>query len=195
MGDVVIVNYSAGNIFSVQTACRRLGYESVISDSPGVITGAAKVIIPGVGSSGSAMESLESAGLTCLIPRLNQPVLGICLGMQLMYSRLDESDDTGLKIFDGRVSLFPPSELPVPHMGWNRIFNLKGPLFSGIDEGEWFYFVHSYMAPAEEDTIALCNYGGPFTAAAARDNFFGCQFHPEKSGEAGQRVIKNFLEI
>ena len=195
MDDIVIINYSAGNIFSVQTACRRLGYEPVISDSPGVIAGAAKVIIPGVGSSGSAMESLRSAGLTCLIPRLTRPVLGICLGMQLMYSRLDESDDTGLKIFEGSVSLFPPSELPVPHMAWNRATNLKGPLFRGIDDGEWFYFVHSYMAAVGNETIASCNYGESFAAAASRDNFFGCQFHPEKSGDAGLRVIKNFLEL
>lgn len=195
MDDIVIINYSAGNIFSVQTACRRLGFEPVISDSPGVIAGAAKVIIPGVGSSGSAMESLRSAGLTCMIPRLTRPVLGICLGMQLMYSRLDESDETGLKIFDGRVSLFPSSELPVPHMAWNRATNLKGPLFRGIDDGEWFYFVHSYMAPVGNETIASCNYGESFAAAASRDNFFGCQFHPEKSGDAGLRVIKNFLEL
>jgi len=195
MDDIVIINYSAGNIFSVQTACRRLGYDPVITDSPGVIAGAAKVIIPGVGSSGPAMDSLRSTGLSCLIPRLIQPVLGICLGMQLMYSRLDESDATGLKIFDGRVSLFPSSELPVPHMSWNRATNLKGPLFKGINDGEWFYFVHSYMAPVGNETIASCNYGESFAAAASRENFFGCQFHPEKSGDAGLRVIKNFLEL
>ncbi len=195
MDNIVIINYSAGNIFSVQTACRRLGYEPVISDSPGVIAGADKVIIPGVGSSGPAMESLRNAGLTCLIPRLTQPVLGICLGMQLMYSWLEESDEAGLKIFGGGVSLFHSSELPVPHMAWNRATKLKGPLFKGIGDGEWFYFVHSYKASVGDETIASCSYGEPFAAAASRDNFFGCQFHPEKSGSAGQHVIKNFLEL
>ncbi|MFO7573859.1 MAG: imidazole glycerol phosphate synthase subunit HisH [Bacteroidales bacterium] len=193
--DIVIINYSAGNLFSVQTACRRLGYEPVITDSPGVIAGAAKIIVPGVGSSGSAMESLRSAGLSCLIPRLTQPVLGICLGMQLMYSQLDESDEKGLKIFDGRVKLFGSSGLPVPHMGWNRVTGLKGPIFKGVEDNEWFYFVHSYMAPVGSETIAACNYGEHFAASASRDNFFGCQFHPEKSGDAGLRVIKNFLEL
>ncbi len=195
MDDIVIINYSAGNIFSVQTACRRLGYEPVISDSPGVIAGAAKVIIPGVGNSGMAMESLRIKGLSCLIPRLTQPVLGICLGMQIMYSWLEESDEAGLKIFDGRVTLFPVSELPVPHMGWNRATNLKGPLFRGIDDGEWLYFVHSYFASVGSETIADCRYGDSFAAAASRDNFYGCQFHPEKSGDAGLQILKNFLEL
>jgi len=193
--DIVIVNYSAGNLFSVQTACNRLGYTAVVSSSPGVIAGAAKVIVPGVGNSGIAMESLRSAGLTCLLPRLTQPVLGICLGMQIMFSYLEESVEPGLGIIDGSVTKFPAGELPVPQMGWNRISNLKSPLFKGIDNGEWFYFVHSYMAGTSGDTIATCNYGEDFTAAAGRDNFFGCQFHPEKSGEAGSRVLKNFLEL
>jgi imidazole glycerol-phosphate synthase subunit HisH len=195
MSSIVIVNYSAGNIFSVQTACSRLGYETVVSSSPAVIAGADKVIIPGVGNSGIAMDSLREAGLSCLVPRLTQPVLGICLGMQLFYSFLEESDEPGLKIVPRSVDRFPVGALPVPHMGWNRVTSLKGPLFKGIDEGEWFYFVHSFRALADENSAALTNYGEFFTAAVARNNFFGCQFHPEKSGEAGSRVLKNFLEL
>lgn len=195
MSDTVIINYSAGNIFSVQTACRRLGYDTTVSSSPGVIAGAARVIIPGVGNSSIAMESLRTAGLTCLIPRLTQPVLGICLGMQIMYKFLDESEEPGLKVIDGNVDRFPKGELPVPHMGWNRVTDLKGPLFRGIDEGEWFYFVHSFKAEVNDNTIASSSYGVPFTAAAGRDNFYGCQFHPEKSGEAGSRILKNFFEL
>lgn len=193
--EVVIVNYSAGNIFSVETALRRLGVEAVVSADPAVIEAAGKVIIPGVGNSGIAMESLRVSQLAGLLTRLSQPVLGICLGMQLMYEWLDESDEAGLGIIPGRVSRFTVEELPVPHMAWNRIYNLKGPLFSGVKEGEWVYFVHSYMAAAGDETIATCSYGVPFTAAAGRDNFYGCQFHPEKSGEAGQRIINNFIEL
>lgn len=193
--EIVIVNYQAGNLFSVQTACSRLGYSTVVSSSPAVIAGADKVIIPGVGNSGIAMSSLREAGLACILPRLTQPVLGICLGMQIMYSHLEESDEAGLGIISGSVKKFPTGELPVPHMGWNRITGLTGPLFRDIDDGEWFYFVHSYMVDIGDNTIATCNYGSNFTAAAGRDNFFGCQFHPEKSGEAGSRVLKNFLEL
>jgi len=193
--DIVIVNYQAGNLFSVQTAIGRLGYEAVVSSSPEVIAAAGRVIIPGVGNSGMAMKSMRSAGLDALLPRLTQPVLGICLGMQIMFSYLEESDESGMGIVNGSVKKFPRGELPVPHMGWNRVRDLKGPLFKGIEAGEWFYFVHSYMAEPVSDTIAGCGYGVNFTAAVGRDNFFGCQFHPEKSGEAGSRVLKNFLEL
>jgi imidazole glycerol-phosphate synthase subunit HisH len=195
MTKIVIVNYSAGNIFSVQTACRRLGYETVVSSSSEVIAGADKVIIPGVGNSGIAMESLREAGLSSLIPQLKQPVLGICLGMQLFYSYLEESAEPGLNIVPGSVDRFPAGNLPVPNMGWSRTLSLKGPLFKEIKEGEWFYFVHSFRALADENSVALGNYGEMFTAAVSRDNFFGCQFHPEKSGEAGSRVLKNFIEL
>lgn len=195
MEKIVIINYSAGNIFSVQNACSRLGYETEVSSSPEVIAEAGRVIIPGVGNSGIAMESLREAGLVDLLPRLTQPVLGICLGMQIMYSYLDESDEPGLGIINGTVGRFPRGDLPVPQMGWNRAFDLNGPLFRGIAEGEWFYFVHSFRAVVDSNTIASCTYGEPFTAAAGRDNFYGCQFHPEKSGQAGLIVLKNFLEL
>ncbi len=192
---VAIVNYQAGNIFSVVTACRRLGYNPVVTSSPGTLAGASKVILPGVGNASAAIDSLSDNALLCLLPRLQQPLLGVCLGMQLLFTHLEESGSAGLSVVGGSVTRFSTTKLPVPHMGWNRTSGLRGDLFRGFGSEEWFYFVHSYMAPPVASTAAVTWYGEPFTAALQYNNFFGCQFHPEKSGEAGMQVLKNFLQL
>lgn len=258
--DIAIIDYGAGNLFSIAAACRRLQYDVTVTSDPEIIEESSRVIFPGVGNAAAAREALDRSGLAPLIPQLTMPVLGICLGMQMMTRRSDEGDTTGLSIFScdvrefnsdaaacfnlpGRsgdsVSADKPhygsittdnapykagsgirgsgnggsgngesvkagsgkgksgSEdlLKVPHMGWNRAYDLKGPLFKGISTGAWLYFVHSYYAPLCEQSAAVTSYGIPFSAALWRDNFFGCQFHPEKSGETGIQILKNFLEL
>jgi glutamine amidotransferase len=193
MKEVVIIKYGAGNLFSVRAAVERLGYPAIITDDPAVIRSASRVIFPGVGQARSAMEQLRARGLERLIPSLSVPVMGICLGMQLMCARSEEGDAPGLGIFQMEVKRFPEG-YKIPHVGWNRIERLSLPLFDGVGEGAWVYFVHSYYVPAAPSTVAECTYHAPFSAAIRCRNFFGCQFHPEKSGEAGERVIRNFLE-
>lgn len=195
---IAIIDYGAGNLFSVAGACKKLGYDPVLTDDADIIAGSDRVIFPGVGNAVSAARSLEAKGLDKVIPSLRQPVLGICLGMQMMMEASDEGNTRGMGIFKGRVKNFRERDaipLKVPHMGWNIIDKLQGPLFKGIDEDTAMYFVHSYYVPANEYTVAAGYYGGSFTAAMARDNFFGCQFHPEKSGEKGIRVLNNFLTL
>ena len=197
MSGVAIVDSGGANIASLIFALRRLGREASLTRDPAVIAGASHVLLPGVGAAGAAMARLDETGLSGLLPRLSQPVLGICLGMQLLFEASSEGDTPCLGILPGRADPFPASpERPVPHMGWNRAVPGSGdPLFAGLEDGAWFYFVHSYAVGPGECTIAATDYGGEFTAAARRDNFFGTQFHPERSSAAGSRVLANFLAM
>jgi glutamine amidotransferase len=191
---VVIVRYNAGNILSVKYALRRLGVDPVISDDPEILRKADHVIFPGVGEAGSAMEYLERNGLVEVLRELSQPFLGICLGLQLMCHHTEENDTNGLNIFNCTVRKFPPAE-KVPHMGWNSLENLQGPLFNGITENSYVYYVHSYYADICEHSSALCKYILPFSAALQKDNYFAVQFHPEKSGPVGEKILRNFLRL
>lgn len=194
---ITIVKYNAGNIQSVLYALGRLGVEAVWTDDPDELRRADKVIFPGVGEASTAMAYLRANGLAELLPTLTQPVLGICLGLQLFCRYSEENDTTCMGVFDVDVLKFNP--LPaapkVPHMGWNTITDLKGPLFEGINEGDYCYFVHSFYAGLSPDTAAICDYGIPFSAGLQKDNFYAVQFHPEKSGSAGLKILQNFLSI
>lgn len=194
---IAIVKYNAGNIFSVYCALKRLGYEAVLTDDPEVLRSADKVIFPGVGEARAAMEHLNATGLSDVIKSLTQPVLGICIGMQLLCKHSEESDVDCLGIFDTNIVRFNPSdkELKVPQMGWNQIKSLKTDLFKDIDDGSYVYYVHSYHAPLCEYTIAQTDYDGLYSAALHKDNFYATQFHPEKSGSIGEQLLKNFLEL
>lgn len=191
---IVIIDYGAGNTFSVSMALKRLGAVAEISSDREVIRQAERVIFPGVGQASAAMEKLRAAGLDLLLPQLKVPVLGICLGMQLMCRSTEEENTAGLGIFPAEVKKFSGNH-KIPHMGWNNISNLKTNLFKGVASGTWMYFVHSYYVPVNEHGVADCEYGPVFAAAIRKDNFYGCQFHPEKSAGAGERVLKNFLDL
>lgn len=193
----VIIKYNAGNIRSVDYALKRLGVEAEITADKESIMSADKVIFPGVGEGETTMQHLKNEGLDGLIKELRQPVLGICLGMQLMCRYSEEGNTNGLGIFDTDVKLFVPNKHQdkVPHMGWNTLEKVCSPLFKGFAEEEYVYFVHSYYVPVNEFTAAQTNYILPFSAALHKDNFYATQFHPEKSGPVGERILKNFLEI
>jgi len=191
---IAIVKYNAGNVRSVLNALQRLGVEAVVTDDPAILKSAEKVIFPGVGEAGTAMKYLRERALDKVLTGLTQPFLGICLGMQLMCSHSEEGDTPGLGIFPEKVRRFPEGE-KVPHMGWNELENLKSPLMDNLPPGSDVYFVHSYFAEAGPDCIATTTYGLPFAAAMAKENFYGVQFHPEKSGEVGRRILGNFLSI
>lgn len=190
---LIIIDYGAGNIQSIKFAFERLGIKAVLSNDADVIKRAAKVIFPGVGEASSAMKKLRQSGLHDLIPTLRQPVLGICLGMQLMCNSSEEGNTKGLEIFDVDVVKFK-DDVKIPHIGWNRIEQLKSPLFKGLTE-DFIYMVHSFYAPTTEETIGKCSYGLEYSAALQKDNFFGVQFHPEKSGPYGAEILKNFLDL
>lgn len=192
--DVVVIDYGAGNLFSVVTALKKLNCKVVCSCDPAVICAAERIIFPGVGQASAAMKQLKVSGLERIIPNLKMPVLGICLGMQLMCRKTEEENTTGLNIFPLEVRQFA-GDCKIPHMGWNNIRELQSGLFRGIKPGEWMYFVHSYRLPRSEYDIAVCDYGHSFAAAVRKDNFYGCQFHPEKSSEAGEKILKNFLML
>jgi len=191
---IVIINYGAGNIQSILFAIERLGYKAVLSNNPDEIKAADKVIFPGVGEASYAMKMLKESGLDTLIPILKQPVLGICLGMQLMCNYSEEGDTKGLGIFDVDVVKFS-SKVKVPQMGWNNIYNLKSDLFKGIAENEYMYLVHSFYAALCDETIATTNYELEYSSALENKNFYGTQFHPEKSGDVGEQILGNFLKL
>jgi len=190
----LIVRTGAGNLFSLAAALERIGVNAEITDSPEQLTVADRVILPGVGEARSAMDFLAERGLDEAIARLTVPVLGICLGMQLLCRMSEERNTPGLGVFDLTVQRFR-GEGKVPHTGWNRISDFYGPLFHGLENGAWVYFVHAYRAGLSLCTIAACTYMGDFSAALAKDNYFGVQFHPEKSGAAGQRLLENFCSL
>jgi len=191
---IAIIKYNAGNIRSVENALSRLGYKCSVTDDRDEIMNAEKVILPGVGEASSAMNYLRERKLDMLIASLSQPVLGICLGLQLMCSYSEEGKTRCLDIFDAAVKLFPGTD-KVPHMGWNNFNSLKGEIFNGISPGDDVYYVHSYYAEVCPCTSAICSYILPFSAAMKKDNFYATQFHPEKSADIGERILKNFLEL
>jgi imidazole glycerol-phosphate synthase subunit HisH len=191
--EIAVVKYNAGNIRSVLFALERIGAKGVVTDDPDLIRSADKVIFPGVGEASSAMKYLHEHGMTTLITSLKQPVLGICLGMQLMCKFSEEGNTECLGIFDKRVRRFRGSK--VPHVGWNTLAAGDSPLFRGLPENAFMYFVHSYFVEKGTDTIAVTDYEGEFSAALRKDNFYAVQFHPEKSGKDGERILRNFLDL
>ena len=193
---IAIIDYKMGNLRSVENALKRLGAEFCITAGPAVIRAADKVLLPGVGNAAEAMHNLREAGLVEVIRSLRRPVLGICVGMQVMCRHSEEGDVECLNIFDARVKRFKPApDLKVPHMGWNQIGNLETKLFKGLEGGSYVYFVHSYYPELCPDTIATARHGVMFSAALKYENFYGTQFHPEKSGDVGERIIENFLKL
>ena len=192
--DVAIIKYNAGNIGSVANALQRIGLEANVTDSPEEIRKADKVIFPGVGEAGTTMKYLRETGLDRVISTLEQPTLGICLGMQLMCSHSEEGDTPGLGIFKEKVKLFRGS-FKVPHMGWNEIQISEDSLLKGLSDPAYFYFVHSYYCELGAETCAVCEYEIPFSAYLQKDNFYAVQFHPEKSGPLGAVLLKNFIEL
>lgn len=191
---IAIVKYNAGNTCSVQNALLRLGYEAVITDDENLLRNADKVIFPGVGEASTAMSYLRERGLDQVIISLKQPVLGICLGLQLMCKHSEEGDVNCLGIFDNKVKKFPDLEI-VPHMGWNNFTTVKGMLMKHVEAQNDVYYVHNYFADLSDDTTAVCNYINPFSAVLEKDNFFATQFHPEKSADIGEQILKNFLKL
>jgi len=191
---IAIIDYNAGNISSVQNALNRLGYGSIVTRNKEEILKADKVILPGVGEAGTAMNYLIEFELDGFIKELKQPFLGICLGMQLMCNSSEEGDTKCLGIFNSEVKRFPPKE-KVPHMGWNNINVLNGGLVNEIETDSDVYFVHSYYAELCNETSSQCDYILPFSASLEKDNFYGTQFHPEKSADNGEQILKNFLEL
>ncbi|MDC8004379.1 imidazole glycerol phosphate synthase subunit HisH [Aureisphaera galaxeae] len=189
-----IIDYGAGNIQSILFALSRLGFEATLSADADEIRNSDKVIFPGVGEASSAMDKLKATGLDEVIPELKQPVLGICLGMQLMCRSSEEGNTDGLGIFDVEVRRFS-QKVKVPQVGWNTIFGYNSSLFNGISENEYMYLVHSFYAPVSNDTIALSEYETEYSVALQKNNFYGVQFHPEKSSKAGAQLLKNFLEL
>lgn len=190
--NVAVVRYNAGNIHSVRHALNRLGIEPDVTDDPETLRAADRVIFPGVGEASSAMRYLAARGLDTVIAELQQPVLGICLGLHLLCAHSEEADTRCLGVFPESVRRFPPHG-KIPHMGWNSITDMDGPLFDRVDDGSYVYFVHGYHADVGAETTARSEYIVPFSAALSRGNFHAVQFHPEKSGETGARILANFL--
>ena len=191
---IAIIKYNAGNISSVKNALTRLGYKSIITDDADEILSADKIILPGVGEASSAMKHLTEKGLDKIILSVKKPILGICLGLHLMCDSSEEGDVKCLGVFDAKVRKFPPED-KVPHMGWSNFLNISGILFDNIKSSDDVYYVHSYYAEIDKQTTAVCNYIQPISAAMQKDNFYATQFHPEKSADVGEQILKNFLEL
>lgn len=191
---IAILSYNAGNTRSVQNALKRLGQDPVITDDPDRLYTADKIIFPGVGEASTAMDYLKQHDLIEVLKSYNKPLLGICLGLQLMCTYSDENDTACLGIFDNTVKKFQVERI-VPHMGWNTCQDLSGPLFKNLSPSDHFYFVHSYYATTSNETIATGSYGESFSAALSKDNYFGVQFHAEKSGAAGAKLLENFIAL
>ena len=192
---LVIVHTGCANISSLQFAIERLDYKVLVTDDPDKIQQADKVFLPGVGAAAAAMQQIAEKGLTQCLQSLTQPVLGICLGMQLLTRQSDEGNAQCLGLVDTQVGLMRSDSLTLPHMGWNQVnVERENPLFNGISDGSWFYFVHGYCVPVGKYTLASCEYSQPFSASINNDNFYGVQFHPERSSDAGAQLIKNFIE-
>jgi imidazole glycerol-phosphate synthase subunit HisH len=191
---VAIIKYNAGNVQSVQYALQRIDVASVVTDDAETIQKADKIIFPGVGHAGSAMQYLKEKGLDDIIVDLKQPVLGICLGMQLMCTHSEEGDTPCLGIFESEIKIFESAACKVPQVGWNNIYDYKSVLFSGLNEGDFVYTVNSYYAQLSKDTVAKTDYIFPYSAALQKNNFYGVQFHPEKSGEKGEIILRNFIQ-
>lgn len=194
---LAIVKYNAGNIYSVVNAVKRLGIEPVLTDNAEELLSADKVLFPGQGNAKTAMEYLRERRLDEVIRSLKQPVFGICVGQQLLCKHSEEGDADCIGIFDAEVLKFKPTchEEKIPQMGWNSIYNLKSPLMEGLKERDYVYFVHSYYVPLCEETIATADFTLPYSAAIHKDNFYATQFHPEKSGSVGEKILKNFIEL
>lgn len=191
--EVVVLDYGAGNVRSVVFALERLGISARLSNDPQVISNADYIIFPGQGAAAMAMNKLNLSGLTAVLPNLKQPILGICLGMQLLFENTEEGNTRGLGILKGSVKKFESGK--IPQMGWNSLQNLRGPLFDSINENTHMYLVHSYYAPVVPETLATTTYGTTYSVAVQKDNFYGVQFHPEKSSQAGQQLLQNFLQV
>jgi glutamine amidotransferase len=199
---LAVIKYNAGNVQSVTYALNRLGIEPILTDNAEEILAADKVLFPGVGEASTAMKFLKEKGLDLLIPQLKQPTLGICLGLQLMCQHSEENNTPCLGIFDIQVKKFAQQQMDasgmvykVPQMGWNNVYDLQTPLFKGIDNNSYLYFVHSYYAELSTHTIAKTDYVNTFSASLHRDNFYAAQFHPEKSGDIGAQLLKNFIDL
>ena len=195
---IAIVDYDTGNLKSVCNALDRIGAQYCLTDDPGLIASADRVLLPGVGEASSAMEKLRQRGLCDVILNLKVPVLGICIGMQLMCRHSEEGDAECLGIFDSDVRKFdadPHAGIKVPHMGWNSLTDMGSGLFDGLSEGDFVYFVHSFAADVCDDTVAVSENGRRFSAALNKGNFYGVQFHPEKSGDVGERILRNFMNL
>ena len=192
---IAIIKYNAGNVQSVLYALQRLGTNAVVTDDADIITRADKVIFPGVGHANAAMEYLRQRRLDKLIISLKQPVLGICLGLQLLCNHSEEGDTKCLGVFDTEVKLFPSTTQKVPQMGWNNIYNYNSVLFDGLPKEAYVYFVHSYYAALSNETSVTTDYVLPYSSALQKDNFYAVQFHPEKSGKIGETILKNFINI
>lgn len=193
--NTVIIKYNAGNIQSVQFALERIGVQATVTDDKDAIQSADKIIFPGVGEASTAMNYLRERKLDLLIKDAKQPLLGICLGMQLLCAHSEENDTDCLDIFNVPVKKFESADLKIPQMGWNTTELKQDPLFSNLPQNSWFYFVHSYYAAINPHTIATTNYASEFSSAIHQNNFYGVQFHPEKSAEAGEQILKNFLAL
>lgn len=191
---VSIVKYNAGNVQSVLFALERIGVNAIVTDNIDELNASDKIIFPGVGEASSAMNYLKERKLDAVIVNLKQPVLGICLGMQLMCNYSEEGNTTCLGIFDNQIKLFK-GDIKVPQIGWNNIYELKTNLYKGIKENEYMYFVHSYYAELSEYTIAKTNYGIEYSSSLQKNNFYAAQFHPEKSSDAGQQLLENFIKL